>query len=130
MNEVQPLLSFIRGSGMRVPARDDTIPGKQLVLEQCMKEHWRSLLPQQQSLRAHKQQQQQQQVMVRAESGIGPLFSLMDANHDGQVSKEELAEFLRANGHGGEASSEQLLAWLLDAADADHDGLVSLPDLR
>ena len=122
MNEVQPLLSYIQRSGMRVPSLNDTIPAKQLVVEACMREQWLSLAA---------QIERQGAPVGGKDKLVQQLFYQLDKNRDGRVSKAELSEYLsKRSGKGVEFQPcEQLLVWLISTLDSDHDGYLSIDEL-
>jgi len=123
MNEVQPMLSYIQDSGMTVPSIDDTIPAKQLVVEACMREQWLRLAAEIRVLPASRHASQ--------DGIVERLFSQLDKNRDGWVSKQELAEYLSKRDCAlTQRPCEQLLTWLISTLDTDQDGYISKQDLR
>lgn len=122
MDEVRPLLDHIHRAGVRVPALEEAIPAKQLVMETCMKEEWRRLV----AGAAPMGHADLEEAVMRA-------FTQMDANGDGQIDHAELSAFIsRTPRHAADTgeAKEQLLSWLISTLDTNHNGSVSLSELR
>jgi len=127
MNEVQPLLSHVQTSGMRVPDLEEALPAKQLVMETCMKEEWWRLLGLPPSAKACSYGH------AHLEEAVMRSFAEMDINGDGHVDLGDLTAYLAtAPTHYTDSGQvcEQLLSWLISTLDQDQNGCLSLEDLR
>ncbi|GJN31277.1 hypothetical protein PR202_gb19659 [Eleusine coracana subsp. coracana] len=66
-------------------------------------------------------------------AGVGdlrPAFDVLDADHDGRISRDDLKSFYAAAGAAGERFDDTDLAAMIAAADADRDGFVQYDEFE
>jgi len=123
MNGIQPLTAFGQKHYSNL-TEDDGVPGKQLVLEACAKDSWRVAM----GLATWEDCDHEGAGVPEATvcRRLKEVFSQMDNNGDGVLSKAELGAFL---GDRLGAEGESLLAWLIRQADTNKDGFISYQEL-
>lgn len=115
MDNVAPLVDYVRSSGLHVPGTECCTPSKHSVLKACMRDAWRQLLGLDPWNARHPQRVPQAEVRQR----IGEIFRQMDSNKDGWVSREECATFLSSK-------KVPLVTRMFEELDVHTDGRISL----
>ena len=115
LNVIEPLMSYVR-EHVTVPDVEACRPVKDVVVEICMKDEWRRIIGFEQ-LDADGDGQVSKEEL---HAGIAKMIAAIDHNGDGSVSKEELSEHVAKIG-GDTALVEQLVKTL----DHNGDGMIS-----
>lgn len=121
MNDIKPLLDYVNLSG-DAPAIEQCLPAKNLILESCMKEAWRTLV------NFHEWDVNDDGEVSKAEleEAVKKTFAFLDRNQDGHVSPDELqAALAERTGR----THKGLISMMFETLDADGDGQVSMAEL-
>ena len=121
MNEVKPLLKYVRASG-GVPPLEQCLPAKNLIMESCMKDAWRTLV----NYHEWDANGDGQISREELEQAVKSAFATLDRNQDGYISPTELQTALTertGRTHKG------LIGMMFETLDADNDGMVSMEEL-
>ena len=121
LNVIDPLIEYVKSSGMVVPDLESCRPVKDMVLEVMVKDEWRQLIG------ADSWDSDGDGCVSGDElkTGIHKVMQSMDRNGDGVVSRAELEEFMSTK-HG----NLQLIEQMISTLDADGDGMLSMEELK
>ena len=121
LNEIKPLLEYVNAHG-GAPSLEQCIPGKNLIMESCMKDAWRILIDYDQWDADGDGEITREEL----QQGVKKAFAFLDQNQDGQISPAELKTALTektGRTHKG------LINLMFEVLDADKDGMVSMKEL-
>ena len=118
LNEIKPLLDYINVHS-KVPPLEQCLPAKNLIVETCMKDAWRTLV----NFDEWDSNRDGEICHQELEEGVKKAFAYLDKNQDGQISPEELQAAL-AERTGN--ADKGLLNMMFKAIDANNDGMVSM----
>ncbi|NES99117.1 MAG: bifunctional metallophosphatase/5'-nucleotidase [Sphaerospermopsis sp. SIO1G1] len=121
LNEVTPLLDYVNHQG-NIPSLEQCIPGKNLIVEACMKNAWRTLV----NFEEWDSDGDGNISKEELEEAVKKAFLDLDYNQDGQISPTELQTALAAKTGNQERG---LINMMFETLDADHDGMVSMEEL-
>ncbi|MEL6461035.1 MAG: metallophosphoesterase [Cyanobacteria bacterium J06621_15] len=118
LDEVKPLVDYIDARGS-VPSLEQCIPGKNLIVEACMKDRWRTLVN-------FWNLENREISSTELEAAIKKAFEFLDSNQDGYISPEELhAALIEKTGNPHNC----LIDMMFQSLDINDDGLVSMDEL-
>ena len=121
LDEIKPLLDYVNANG-GAPPLEQCLPGKNLIMESCMKDAWRVLVNYEQ-WDADKDGEITREELQQA---VKNAFAFLDKNQDGHISPAELQTAL-AERTG--RSNKGLIGLMFETLDADKDGMVSMDEL-
>lgn len=118
LDEVKPLLDYVNARG-KVPSLEQCIPGKNLIVEACMKDRWRALVN-------FWTLDNREISPTELEAAIKKAFEFLDSNQDGYISPEELrAALIEKTGNPHNC----LIDMMFQSLDINDDGFVSMDEL-
>ncbi|GAB4379692.1 MAG: hypothetical protein Kow00121_34320 [Elainellaceae cyanobacterium] len=121
MNEIKPLLEYINDSGS-APSIEQCLPAKNLILESCMKDAWRTLV----NFDEWDTNGDGTISKAELEAAIKQAFAFLDRNQDGHISPAELqAALTERTGR----THKGLIGMMFETLDTDGDGNVSMAEL-
>ena len=121
MNDIKPLQDYVNQSGGAPPV-EQCLPAKNLILESCMKDAWRTLV----HFDEWDANGDGQVSKAELEVAIKKAFVFLDHNQDGYISPNELQAALTK--HTGR-TQKGLISMMFETLDADRDGQVSMAEL-
>ncbi|MBE9065657.1 EF-hand domain-containing protein [Leptolyngbya cf. ectocarpi LEGE 11479] len=121
MNEIKPLLDYVNANG-GAPTIEQCLPAKNLILESCMKDAWRTLV----NFEQWDTNNDGQISKAELEEAVKQAFVSLDHNQDGYVSPIELQTALVER--TGRAQ-KGLISMMFKTLDTDGDGQVSMAEL-
>ena len=123
MNDIQPLMKYVKENPVRVPDKDMCLGAKEHVIAAAVTDVWTTLL----DLDTGPQDGVALEARVRAR------FGELDRNGDGKISAEELERYLEhwhaEHASGDSTVSAKLLTHLIKIVDLDGDGAISMGEL-
>ena len=121
LDEIKPLLDYVNANG-GAPPLEQCLPGKNLIMESCMKDAWRVLVDYSE-WDADKDGEIAREELRQA---VKNAFAILDKNRDGQISPAELqAALAERTGR----TNKGLIGLMFETLDADKDGMVSMDEL-
>jgi 2',3'-cyclic-nucleotide 2'-phosphodiesterase (5'-nucleotidase family) len=121
LDQIKPLLEYIDAHNIN-PDPDQCIPAKNLIVEACMKDAWRTLVNFDQ-WDSNRDGQISQAELIQ---GIKRAFEFLDQNKDGLISPEELQATLAKR---TDNPNKSLINMMFESLDVDKNGLVSMDEL-
>ncbi|KAG8466374.1 hypothetical protein KFE25_002130 [Diacronema lutheri] len=130
MNTIEPLVAYVAASKLQIPAEDSCVEAKNAVVEGAVKKAWLELAGYGSKWDCNQDGTVSPQEMTAA---LEAVFAQLDMNKDGTLDSDELlAAFRRGarakKGSSGSASAVSLIAQMVKALDADHDGRISIAE--
>lgn len=120
LDEIKPLVNYINVRG--IPSLEQCIPGKNLIVEACMKDRWKALL----DLQELDSNDDGKIFPAELERGIKKAFEFLDSDGDGYISREELrAALIEKTGNPNNC----LIDMMFQSLDVNNDGMVSMDEL-
>ncbi len=121
LNEIKPLLDYVNTQGS-IPSLEQCIPGKNLILEACMKDAWRTLV----NFEEWDSNGDGNISKSELEQAVKKAFAFLDQNQDGHISPTELqTAIIEKTGN----RDHGLINMMFEMLDADNDGMVSMEEL-
>jgi hypothetical protein len=121
LNEIKPLLDYVNANG-GPPSLEQCLPGKNLIMESCMKDAWRHLVNYEDWDADGDGEITKQEV----EQAVKKAFAFLDQNQDGFISPAELqAALTERTGR----TQKGLIGLMFEVLDANKDGKVSMEEL-
>ncbi len=121
MNEVKPLLEYVCAHG-GAPSLEQCLPAKNLIMESCMKDAWRTLV----DFDEWDANGDGQISRTELEQAVRNAFTVLDRNQDGHISPAELQAALTERTG---CTHKGLISMMFETLDADGDGMVSMLEL-
>ena len=134
MNNVEPMLQYVRDHG-GPPQLDCCRFAKLMFMEKCVKDQWRSLLP---DVREWDANSDSDNDHVKLEKDLEHLFKTIDSSGDGYISRAEIMELYKQQQQSTTSGQQQhqdhgqitaLVDWLLTSIDHNKDGKIDLSEL-
>lgn len=121
LNEIKPLLDYVNANG-GPPPLEQCLPGKNLIMESCMKDAWRTLV----NYQEWDTDKDGEITKEELEQAVKNAFAFLDKNQDGHISPAELkAALTERTGR----TSKGLIGLMFEVLDTDKDGMVSMDEL-
>ncbi len=121
LNEIKPLLDYVNTHGS-VPSLEQCLPGKNLIVEACMKDAWRTLV----HFEEWDSDGDGNISKTELEQAVKKAFAYLDQNQNGYISPSELqAALAKITGN----PTRGLINMMFEALDADGNGMVSMEEL-
>lgn len=121
LNEIKPLLDYIN-TYSSVPSLEQCLPGKNLILEACMKDAWRMLV----NFEEWDSDGDGNISKAELEEAVKKAFAYLDLNQDGYISPPELQS---ANAKITGNQDRSLINMMFETLDVDGNGMVSMEEL-
>ena len=121
LNEIKPLLDYVNANG-GAPPLEQCLPGKNLIVESCMKDAWRHLV----NYHEWDADGDGKITIEELEEAVKNAFAFLDKNKDGHISPAELqAALAERTGR----THKGLIGLMFEVLDVDKDGKVSMDEL-
>ena len=121
LNEIKPLLDYVNANG-GPPPLEQCLPGKNLIMESCMKDAWRVLVNYDEWDTNNDGEISKEEL----EQAVKKAFAFLDKNQDGHISPTELqAALTERTGQ----TNKGLINLMFEVLDADKDGMVSMDEM-
>lgn len=121
LNEIKPLLDYVNSYGS-VPSLEECLPAKNLILEVCMKNAWRSLV----NFQEWDSDGDGNISKMELEQAVNKAFKFLDTNQDGYISPQELQAALAEKTANADCG---LINMMFSTLDTNNDGMVSMEEL-
>ncbi|MEM6754471.1 MAG: EF-hand domain-containing protein, partial [Cyanobacteria bacterium P01_C01_bin.38] len=121
LDEVKPLVNYVNARGS-VPSLEQCIPGKNLIVEACMKDKWRALV----NFQEWDSNDNGKISSAELEQAIKKAFESLDSDRDGYISPEELRAALIEKTRN---PNNCLIDMMFQSLDINNDDMVSMDEL-
>ncbi len=121
LDEIKPLVDYVKANG-GAPSLEQCLPGKNLIVESCMKDAWRLLIDSKEWDANDDGQMSKEEL----EQGVKNAFAFLDRNQDGHISPAELEAALTEKTG---STHKGLIDLMFTTLDTDADGKVSMDEL-
>ncbi|GEM_PF-6892194 len=121
LDEIEPLVDYINTHG-GAPPLEQCIPGKNLIVEVCMKDAWRNLI----NFEEWDSNRDGKISKAELQQGINKAFEFLDRDGDQFISPSELrAALLEKTGN----ADNGLIDMMFQSLDVNDDGMISMDEI-